>query len=85
MLTCVKAPSIDGLLKKNSEFCIVKFKCSNRADYLIELIAMKINSKSLEGALIILGQLLADRGLHYEVVAIGGGSLLLFNSFKTYY
>lgn len=25
----------------------------------------------------ILGQLLADRGYHYEVVAIGGGSLLL--------
>lgn len=38
---------------------------------------MDINLASLEGALEILGQLLADRGLHYEVVAIGGGGLLL--------
>jgi len=38
---------------------------------------MKIDLTKLEGALEILGQLLADRGLHYEVVAIGGGSLLL--------
>lgn len=38
---------------------------------------MEIDTKSLEGALIILGQLLADRGHYYEVVAIGGGSLLL--------
>ncbi len=38
---------------------------------------MKIDSNSLEGALTILGQLLADRGYHYEIVAIGGGSLLL--------
>lgn len=37
----------------------------------------EVDSKSLEGALIILGQLLADRGQHYEAVAIGGGSLLL--------
>jgi hypothetical protein len=26
----------------------------------------------------VLGQILADRGLYYEIVAIGGGSLLLF-------
>lgn len=32
---------------------------------------------NLEEALTILGELLADRGLHYEIVAIGGGSLLL--------
>ena len=38
---------------------------------------MEIDYKSLEGALNILGQLLADRGFHYEIVAIGGGSLLL--------
>lgn len=38
---------------------------------------MEIDSESLEGALNILGQLLADRGYHFEVVAIGGGSLLL--------
>lgn len=38
---------------------------------------MEIDSKSLEGALIILGELLADRGYHYDVVAIGGGGLLL--------
>lgn len=38
---------------------------------------MTINVKGLEGALEVLGQLLADRKLHYEVVAIGGGSLLL--------
>src|ERR1700691_2750402 len=38
---------------------------------------MKINLTGLEGALEILGQLLVDRGLHYEVAAIGGGSLLL--------
>ncbi len=38
---------------------------------------MSIDLKGLEGALNILGQLLADRNLQYEVVAIGGGSLLL--------
>lgn len=38
---------------------------------------MEINSKGLEEALRVLGDLLADRGLHYEVAAIGGGSLLL--------
>lgn len=38
---------------------------------------MQINFKSLDEALKILGQLLADRGQHYEIVAIGGGSLLL--------
>ncbi|HAB98452.1 MAG TPA: hypothetical protein DCE71_01355 [Parachlamydiales bacterium] len=38
---------------------------------------MNIDVKSLDGALQTLGQLLADRGLHYEIAAIGGGSLLL--------
>ncbi len=38
---------------------------------------MKIDLASLEIALEVLGQLLADRGLSYEVAAIGGGSLLL--------
>ena len=38
---------------------------------------MEMDSVTLEQALDILGQLLASRGLHFEVVAIGGGSLLL--------
>ena len=38
---------------------------------------MEIDAATLEQALDMLGQLLADRGSHYEVVAIGGGSLLL--------
>lgn len=38
---------------------------------------MEIDTEALEGALRVLGDLLADRKLHYEVVAIGGGSLLL--------
>ncbi len=38
---------------------------------------MDITSATLEQALDVLGQLLADRVQHYEIVAIGGGSLLL--------
>ena len=38
---------------------------------------MEIDLSKLESALEVLGQLLADRGLQYEVVAIGGGSLLI--------
>lgn len=38
---------------------------------------MEIDSVGLENALKVLGQLLADRGHHYEIAAIGGGSLLL--------
>ena len=38
---------------------------------------MDIDLLSLEKALVTLGQLLADRGHHFEIVAIGGGSLLL--------
>jgi hypothetical protein len=38
---------------------------------------MEITMVELERALEVLGQLLKDRGFHYEVVAIGGGSLLL--------
>jgi Nucleotidyltransferase of unknown function (DUF6036) len=38
---------------------------------------MDIDLASLDGALKVLGQLLADRGYHYEVAVIGGGSLLL--------
>lgn len=38
---------------------------------------MEIDTASLEEALVILGQLLADRGCAYEIVAIGGGSMLL--------
>lgn len=36
-----------------------------------------MNSATLDQALDILGQLLANRKCHYEVVAIGGGGLLL--------
>ena len=43
---------------------------------------MDINLLSLEEALVILGQLLADRGHHYEIVAIGGGSLLLLGQIE---
>lgn len=38
---------------------------------------MTIDTITLDKALTVLGQLLADRRHHYEVVAIGGGSLLL--------
>lgn len=38
---------------------------------------MEVDFNGLERALEVLGQLLADRGVHYEVAAIGGGSLLL--------
>lgn len=38
---------------------------------------MEIDSASLEDALTVLGQLLADRGHYFEIVAIGGGGLLL--------
>ena len=38
---------------------------------------MDINVVTLEQALSVLGQLLEDRELYYEIVVIGGGSLLL--------
>lgn len=38
---------------------------------------MNIDAATLENALDILGQRLADQDRHYEVVAIGGGGLLL--------
>lgn len=38
---------------------------------------MDIDSVTLDRALNVLGHLLADRGQYHEVVAIGGGSLLL--------
>lgn len=38
---------------------------------------MDIDFTNLEGALKVLGQLLKDRGEYYEIVVIGGGSLLL--------
>lgn len=40
---------------------------------------MDIDSATLEQALEVLGEVLADRGHYYEVVAIGGGSLLLLD------
>lgn len=43
---------------------------------------MEIDSAGLEEALTILGQLLADRGHYCEVVAIGGGSLLLLRQIE---
>ncbi len=61
-------------------FNIMKCRLSNRAatdlDLKLEL-KMNISIISLEQALEILGQLLKDRGQYYEVVAIGGGGLLL--------
>jgi hypothetical protein len=41
--------------------------------------AMDIDSMTLEHALTALGELLSDRGCYYEIVAIGGGSLLLLD------
>lgn len=38
---------------------------------------MEIDLESLDRALKTLGQLLSDRGHHYEIAAVGGGSLLL--------
>lgn len=38
---------------------------------------MEFNTTSLQQALVVLGDILADRKLQYEVVAIGGGGLLL--------
>lgn len=38
---------------------------------------MDLSFETLEEALGILGRIILDRGLHYEVVAIGGGGLLL--------
>jgi hypothetical protein len=35
---------------------------------------MEIDSASLEEALMVLGQLLADKDHYYEIVAIGGGA-----------
>lgn len=43
---------------------------------------MEIDSTSLEEALKALGELLRDRGHYYEVVAIGGGSLLLLGQIE---
>lgn len=43
---------------------------------------MEIDSESLEEALVVLGQLLADRDCYHEVVAIGGGSLLLLRQIE---
>jgi uncharacterized nucleotidyltransferase DUF6036 len=46
---------------------------TDRQDYPYEV----FDHRSLEDALTAVGDLLADRGHHIEVVAIGGGSLLL--------
>jgi hypothetical protein len=43
---------------------------------------MQIDSASLEEALVVLGQLLADKGHYYEIVAIRGGSLLLLRQIE---
>jgi hypothetical protein len=40
---------------------------------------MELDSATLENGLIVLGELLADRGLYYEIVGIGGRSLLLLS------
>lgn len=38
---------------------------------------MKFNTKSLHQALVALGEILSKRGLQFEIVAVGGGALLL--------
>ena len=43
---------------------------------------MDIHSVKLEQALAVLGDLLTDRGHYYEVVAIGGGGLLLLGQIE---
>lgn len=43
---------------------------------------MEIDSVSLEEALMVLGQLLEDKGHYYEIVVIGGGSLLLLKQIE---
>jgi len=43
---------------------------------------MNINSATLEKALEVLGNLLTDREQYYEVVAIGGGGLLLLGQIE---
>jgi hypothetical protein len=43
---------------------------------------MDLNSAQLEHALELLGELLMEEGSYYEVVAIGGGSLLLLNQIE---
>lgn len=43
---------------------------------------MEIDFTTLEEALTILGQLLADRSQYYEIVIIGGGSLLLLKQIE---
>ena len=43
---------------------------------------MEIDSVSLDEALLALGTLLEDRGHKYEIVAIGGGSLLLLGQIQ---
>ena len=48
----------------------------------IKLLDMAFSSTALSEALETLGELLADRGHTIEVVAIGGGSLLLSNLIK---
>lgn len=55
----------------------MRINLSIREDKAIEGGGMTVDLKGLEGALHVLGQLLTDRGLRYEIVAIGGGSLLL--------
>ncbi len=37
----------------------------------------EFNSVSLHRALVVLGEILSDRNLHFEIVAVGGGGLLL--------
>ncbi len=52
------------------------------SNYLGKEVKMEISSESLEEALTVLGQLLTDRDLFFEIVAIGGGSLLLLRQIE---
>ena len=63
----------------------MKLNLSNREVYPLDIkrdTEMSIDSATLEEALMVLGQLLADRDLYYEIVAIGGGSLLLLRQIE---
>jgi hypothetical protein len=56
-----------------SAYAIKTFVFSLRADYLLNMLA----DSNLREALTVLGDLLQDRGVAYDIVVIGGGALLL--------
>ena len=65
---------VTGSLQINSLNDMIIF--SKREDKLLDIGGL-VDSNSLNEALEVLGAYLLDKGLKYEVVAIGGGALLL--------